>query len=239
MSTENSVVAEQKNTLEGLQAVLEKHPMTGRHSYFQLKYFIVGKEPTAQAKIWQCLREMKARRDALEAIILEREETNDKIELAELRIERLKTYSSNFGIDAPEIDQKEREIRVRQSKRKLVSLKKALTDLEVRQKDTEEEAAFFLQAFGDLVKTNGVKDYDDVAAQKEYWTARFSNEMNLKFMLENRIDGEMAKAILSMPDEAVVKQELLGILGRQQNLLEAKRLMEQKQLAQMKVALNG
>jgi prephenate dehydrogenase len=63
MSTENSIAVESKSTLENLQAVVEKHPLTGRHSYFQLKYFIVGKEPTPQAKIWQCLREMKARRD--------------------------------------------------------------------------------------------------------------------------------------------------------------------------------
>lgn len=242
MSTENSVVAETKSTLENLQRVLEKHPLTGRHSYFQLKYFVVGKEPTPQAKIWQCLREMKARRDALEAIQLERDEANDRIALVEIDIERLKNpRKSAYGMDVPEEDElvlKRREIKIRQSERKLASMKKALADLAVRQKDTEEEAAFFLQAFNDL-SANGVVDYDDVNAQKEYWTARFSNEMNMKFMMEGRIDSEMAKAVLSLPDDTVVKQELIGILARQQNILEAKRLMEQKQLAQMKVALNG
>lgn len=241
MSTENGV-SETKTTLENIRGILEKHPLTGRHSYFQLKYFIVGKEPTQQAKIWQCLREMKARRDALEAIQLERDETHDRIELVELEIERFKNKpaSSNFGIDAEEdeIDKKEREIKIRQANRKLMSMKKALADLDNRQKDTEEEAAFFLQAFSDL-SANGVIDYDDVKAQKEYWTARFSNEMNMKLMLDGRIDSEMAKAILSLPDDALVKQELLGVLARQQNILETKRLMEQKQLAQMKVALNG
>jgi hypothetical protein len=243
MSTENSIAVESKSTLENLQAVVEKHPLTGRHSYFQLKYFIVGKEPTPQAKIWQCLREMKARRDALEAIQLERDETNDRIELAEIDIERLKNPRKGaFGIDVPEEDEltlKRREIKIRQSERKLKSMKKALKDLDARQKDTEEEAAFFLQAFADLTKNQKVIEYDDFNAQKEYWTTRFSNEMNMKFMLDGRVDGELAKAILSLPDETVVKQEMFGILNRQQEILEAKRLMEKKQLAQMKVALNG
>jgi hypothetical protein len=138
-----------------------------------------------------------------------------------------------------ELTLKRREIKIRQSERKLKSMKKALKDLDARQKDTEEEAAFFLQAFADLTKNQKVIEYDDFNAQKEYWTTRFSNEMNMKFMLDGRVDGELAKAILSLPDETVVKQEMFGILNRQQEILEAKRLMEKKQLAQMKVALNG
>ena len=50
---------------------LLKNEVVQRHSYFQLKYFLIGKEPTNQAKMWQCLRELKTRRQSLKAISLE------------------------------------------------------------------------------------------------------------------------------------------------------------------------
>ena len=239
MSTANSIqsLPPEKADLHGrLKDVVEKTPMAGRHSYFQLKYFIVGKEPTTQAKLWQCLREMKARKESLEGIALEKEEVLDKIELLKLGQQQ---KPSTFGLDQPDddISVKEREIKARQTARKLKLMEKTLAELDARQKDTEEEAAFFLQAFEDLEKVEKVKPYDDAQAQAEYWTARFSNEMNMKLMMEHRIDAELAKAILSLPDASAVKQELVGLLTHQQQMIQTQRLLQLKQAEQHKVLL--
>lgn len=224
MSTENRL--ETMTTLQDtLKEIVEKNPMAGRHSYFQLKYFVVGKEPTIQAKLWQCLREMKARKETLEAIGLERDDTRDRIELTEIELEAMVAPSSQFGIDLPtdELSKRELAVKTRQVNRRLSSLKKALTELDARQRETEEEAAFFLQAFEELEKVEPVKSYDDLDAQREYWSQRFSNELNMKLMLEHRIDAELAKAVLSLPDNAGVKQELVGILNQHQLAIEEKK----------------
>ena len=52
-----------------LDEVLKNEPVN-RHSYVQLKYFLIGKEPTIQAKMWQCIKELKTRRDSLNALEL-------------------------------------------------------------------------------------------------------------------------------------------------------------------------
>lgn len=236
MSTENTLTvtdAESPSLHANLTKVVEKHPMTGRHSYFQLKYFIVNKEPTIQAKLWQCLREMKARKETLDGLELERAELLDQIELSEIALSRPDANASAYGIDTPddEWSQRERAISKRQGERRLASLKKGLDGLEVRQRETEEEAAFFLQAFTDLEKVEKAKPYDDVEAQKAYWSARFSNEMNMKLMLEHRIDPELAKAVLSLPDDVGVKRELVGVLNRQQQAIEIEQRKQQALVA--------
>lgn len=50
-----------------IDQVLEEQ-LVERHSYFQLKHFVVGKEPTNQSKMWRCLTELKTRKDTIEAI---------------------------------------------------------------------------------------------------------------------------------------------------------------------------
>lgn len=225
----------EKTIQQQLKDVVEKTPMAGRHSYFQLKYFIVNKEPTVQAKLWQCLREMKARKETLEGMELERAETTDRIGLLGIEAARLLAETPKED----DFAKQERVIKKRQAERKLNALTKSLEELSARQQDTEEEATFFLQAFRELQKIEAVKSFDDADAQKDYWTARFSNEMNMKLMMEHRIDAELAKAVLSMPDDSTVKRELIGILGQQQSLIETQRMMQKKHLELNKVQLLG
>ena len=54
--------------------VIQKQEINSRHSYFQLKYFLIGKEPTLQSKMWQCLRELKTRNESITNMDLELEE---------------------------------------------------------------------------------------------------------------------------------------------------------------------
>jgi len=56
-------------TLQKIDEVLNLDPVD-RHSYFQLKYFVINKEPTHQSKLWRCIREVAARKDTIEGIML-------------------------------------------------------------------------------------------------------------------------------------------------------------------------
>ena len=90
MSSENEIYLEAEELL--------KNEVVDRHSFFQLKYFVVGKEPTMQAKMWRCLTELKTRKEAIDIINLEIEETKDTIELLnieEKRLENINKYESN------------------------------------------------------------------------------------------------------------------------------------------------
>jgi len=233
MSTANGIAlvpcpTHNERVFEQLKEVVENNPMTGRHSYFQLKYFVVGKEPTVQARLWQCLRELKARKDSLECLRLELEDLNDKLELANIDLFRAENHLAE---ETDDLTKQELTIKVRQRKRGIVALGKSLSENKKRQQETEEEAAFFLQAFADLEKVEKCKSFDDFDAQKEYWSARFSNDLNMKLLLQRTIDPELAKAVLSMPDDAIAKREVVGLLNHQQVVIEASR----KTLAQKKV----
>jgi len=45
-----------------MNKVLE-NDIVNRMSFFQLQHFIVNKEPTLQSKMWQCIREIRTRKD--------------------------------------------------------------------------------------------------------------------------------------------------------------------------------
>jgi len=47
---------------EEMHKILEKSP-SERHSYFKLRYFLIGKETTHQGKMWQYIRELKYRKE--------------------------------------------------------------------------------------------------------------------------------------------------------------------------------
>jgi len=81
-------MAENKMTLMDEMSVLLAQDVAQRHSYFQLKYFLIGKEPTNQSKMWQCLRELKSRKESLKSILLEREDLKDKLELLDINAKR-------------------------------------------------------------------------------------------------------------------------------------------------------
>src|SRR5262252_686782 len=131
--------------LTKMEALL-KNEVVSRHSYFQLKYFIVGKEPTHQSKLWQCLRELKSRREAMRAIILELDDVNDKLALLDIEEERLKVKQSEPISDRKhqELDHKEYDIKLRRLNRQRIALLESVVQLKEKLKNNEEEARFFV-----------------------------------------------------------------------------------------------
>jgi len=185
---------------------LLKNEIVDRHSYFQLRYFVVGKEPTNQARMWRCLNELRARKENMDSIILEKDNLKDEIELLEL--EEIGGVG-HFGIDSPESEKKKDEIRQRQKNRKLKAMNQALLALDKKMQYVTEEADFFVKAFNSLNKNEKLKPFDDMESQIRYWNEKLAQDLNTKVMVGLPPDSELLKTILALPDNTPVKQAVI------------------------------
>jgi hypothetical protein len=211
---------------------LLKNDVVSRHSYFQLKYFLIGKEPTNQAKMWQCLRELKLRKDNLKNLLLQIEEEKDKLELHEINIIKLNKLKDQ---EIDEITAKELVVKQRQLNRAVEGVKNTIIDLQEKQRFIEEECEFFLQTYNNIEKIEPIKNFDDIDAQKEYWGTKLLEKMNLKILLENNIDIELVETVLSLPDDIPIKQQVLNKL----NALQANMINLQNEYTKKLGASNG
>jgi hypothetical protein len=211
---------------------LLKNDVISRHSYFQLKYFLIGKEPTNQAKMWQCLRELKLRKDNLKNLLLQIEEEKDKLELHEINLIKLNKLKDK---ETDEITTKELVVKQRQLNRAIEGVKNTILDLQEKQRFIEEECEFFLQTYKNIEKIEPIKNFDDIEAQKEYWGTKLLEKMNLKILLENNIDIELVETVLSLPDDIPIKQQVLNKL----NALQANMLNLQNEYTKKLGAQNG
>lgn len=75
-------------SIDKINKLLEKAP-EGRPSYYQLKHFVLGKQSTVQAQLWQCLRELQDRKDTMDNITFEIENCKDKLSLIEIDVQEL------------------------------------------------------------------------------------------------------------------------------------------------------
>lgn len=195
-----------------------KNDVVSRHSYFQLKYFLIGKEPTNQSKMWQCLRELKMRKDNFKSLLLQIDEEKDKLELQEINLLKLKNIKET---EQDELSKKEIIIKERQISRVILKIKDDLIDLDEKKKFLEEECEFFLQTFKNIEKIEPLKHFDDLDSQKEYWGTKLLEKINLKILLENNIDTELVETVLSLPDDIPIKQQVLNKLNSlQANILK-------------------
>jgi hypothetical protein len=207
--SQNPQKEEKKLNLTDEMNSLLKNEVASRHSYFQLKYFLIGKEPTNQAKMWQCLRELKIRKESLSSLALEVEENKDNIELLENKINKSKLKIQTMD----EFDIKELEITNRKNTRKIQSIKEKLDQLQERKKFLEEECKFFVETFKNIEKIEPLKPFDDFNSQKEYWGEKFSQKLNLKMLTNNQLDSELVESIVALPDDIPIKKQMLTTLN--------------------------
>lgn len=193
-----------------MQEIL-KNNVVDRHSYFQLKYFVIGKEPTTQSKMWQCLRELKTRLESLEAIDMEIDEGKDNLELININVEKMKQKEQTI----------ERQIRLRKLNRRKVLSENNLKKLEEKKVFLQEESKFFLEAFKSLEKNEKLKPFDDLDSQKEYWGEKLLQKINLKILMQAPIDTELMETVLALPDDIPIKERSLKSLN-----LKHKKLLE-------------
>ncbi len=196
-----------------------RNNMPDRHSFFQLKYFVIGKEPTTQGKMWQCLRELRSRSDALASIDLEIENSKDQMLILALDV---KDYGNGmFGVEGG--NEARSEIQIRMLNRQIKALSNKLKELDIRKKNTEEESTFFKKAFISLNEVEEFKDFDDPDAQLEYWNAKISQNLGLRQILRMPPDSELITTALALPDDAAIKKETVYMIEQiQASLLEQK-----------------
>jgi hypothetical protein len=200
-----------------ISKILENSPAE-RHSYFQLRYFLIGKEPTNQGKMWQCLRELKVRKESLESLNLEYEDQKDQLELLEIE-ESLLNLSQN-NTEKNEKDEiikklrtKENNIKLRKIKRQKTAIISSLSGLLTKKRYIEEESRFFLELFKSLEKNEPLRDLDDIEAQKEYWSEKLSQKLNLKMLLGGQLDTELVETVVALPDDIQLKKQILNTLN--------------------------
>lgn len=198
---------------KNIDKVLKKAP-ENRHSYYQLKYFVIGKEPTTQAQLWQCLRELQSRKETIEALRLQIEDTKDEIELMKLDYEKF--YADDEVIyqnsKLNNLCQKEKEIKGRRLKRKEESLSSNINKMEQKLEFAVQEARFFYQAYEALEKIEPLKDYDDYDAQKEFWEAKIAEEINLRALMRQPLPPDLLKTAVSMHQDSNVKERVMNLL---------------------------
>lgn len=204
---------EQKLSLVSEISEVIKAAPEQRHSYFQLKHFIVNKEPTHQAKLWQCLRELQSRKDAIESINFEIDDANDRLALIDIQEEKERTkVNESLGTAKGDLVRREWEIKIRQNRRNRLVVERNLAKLKEKLAFLEQEARFFLDCFEKLNEIEPVKDFDDLEAQTEYWNERLSQEVTLRTLLQLPLDADLAKTILSLADETPIKTRLVNSL---------------------------
>lgn len=195
---------------------LLKTEVIDRHSLFQLKYFVVGKEPTHQSQLWRCLRELKSRKDAIDSINLEIEDLKDKIQLMDINIEETKAKT---GVRA--YFEEKKKIKLRILNRNRLSLSKSISSLELKLKYAQEEAEFFILAYDALSKIEAIKPWDDLESQTEYWHEKLSQTLNLKLILNQPVDVELISTIFALDNKSDLKQSLINTIEKRKQKLIA------------------
>jgi len=192
--------------------VLQNQP-SERHSFFQLRYFLIGKEPTNQSKMWQCLRELKSRKESIDSLELEYEEQKDRLELLGIEESMLNLFQKEAQNELEELKSKETNIKIKQIKRKKTALISSLDSLINKKRFIEEESHFFLEMFKTLQKVEPLRPFDDIEAQKEYWSEKLTQKLNLKMLTGGQLDTELVETVIALPDEIELKKQVLNTLS--------------------------
>lgn len=162
-------------------------------STFQLRYFVIGKEPTAQAKMHKCIEEIKYRMGAINQTKSEIEDMVDNIELLKMK---------EFGISPSEIE-------IRQNERKTNAAMRHLEGLHEKIKTWEAEVNFLKEEFDLIEKKIPLKEWNSFEVQLEYWNEKLSQEVRQRMIMNLPIDSEIIKTVLALPDGAPIKKQLV------------------------------
>ena len=179
--------------------------MVNRHSFFQLKYFLLGKEPTHQSRLWQCLREIDARKDSWESILLEIDDVKDDLKIFDLSLEKLELKKQFKNLH----NEKIHEIKISKLKRKKFCTDKNLDKLIIKKKNLLEEIDFFLKSYKNLEQAEALKPFDDLESQKDYWGQKLLQKLNLRKVMGVAPDLDVLETILLLPDDVPIKQQTL------------------------------
>jgi hypothetical protein len=220
-----------EDLLSSINQITEQPEVQRRHTMFQLKYFILGREPTIQARLRKCVVELVSRKENIENLRLAIEDIQDDIELTNIDINRQEITTKKTEDD---LEKRFSEINTRKTRRKRKALESELRKLGKKLQETEEESVFFLQAYRDLEKAESLKPFDDFDTNVQYWNERYTEELKLRLLLQKPIDLELAKSILALDKSAPIRAEFIHILEQIEEQAQ-----DQKKLMQKKTKLEG
>lgn len=206
--------------IEKADSILKNYEIPDRSTYFQLKNFVLGTEPNSHAQAVSCIRNIQDRRDQIDDLYSQIEESEDDILLINIQIERIKKENSLNVSDW----EKEKEIQIRKLERKRKSIEKNNFKLIKKVKYILEEIQYLNIAYDKLIEFIGeLKPLDDEVVQNDYWNQKLTEEVNLSFMLNKPISTELVRTILSLDDNMDVKKQVVAVLhNAQKKMLENK-----------------
>jgi len=184
-----------------------------RHSFFQLQYFVIGKEPTVQSKMQACKNELIVRKDEIESFLTMIEESYDNYRIEELRIEEIKQNRHPDQLNEVE------QINIRNARRKMKVIDYQIEDFKQKLRGKEEEANFLIGLFEKLCEIEEPKDWDSLEVQGEYWNARLTQEIETRLLLGNPPEPEVLKSIYAMPEGLPVKDTIRQLIKHRQEAL--------------------
>ena len=191
--------------------VMGKNQISHRHTFYQLKHFVLGKEVTTQSKLQKCLREMDARRSASKSMAVGIEESEDDLKILGLKMQELDKKKTKS-----ELHREYKTIQKRKLVRKQEALAETIQEMRKKLSETEEEMSFFLEAFRQLEQIEPLRRHDDPEANAQFWTENFAQELQLRMLLQKPLDLELVKCILSMHKESPTRKKMIGILEQVQ-----------------------
>ena len=213
--------------IEKVETILNKVDLPDRHTFFQLEKFVIGKEPTAQAQLWQIVREMQARLETVDSYRTQLEDAEDMLELFDIKIERENISIRQESCEEAstvytELNLREREINIRKLQREKESLVLSARKVNKKLRCVLEELAFLVAGYEKIVTNFGeVKPLDDDAAQREMWNEKLLEEYNLRVVLQRPIEPEFVRTVLCLGDDAPVKKHMTKMLENiQKKMLE-------------------
>lgn len=206
------------------EEIMAKSFVPDRATYFQMKNFILGKEPTAQGQIWATIRAIEGKREEIDCLQDGIADQEDNIGMAEVHLDRIR---SNQG--GNDWEKREQVICLRKSERNLASLRKNLEKLKKKLGFVFDELKYYVAAYDALVGVVGEpRPMDDLEAQHNYWNQKLTEELNLSFLLKRPVSIDFVQTVLALDDSMPIKQQVLQIL---QNI-QIQAVRQQQQLTE-------
>jgi len=187
--------------LNKIKEIIDKEVVVNRHTDFQIEKFIIGKELTPSAQAWQCIRELKSRYESLVNLDLEIANILDDIEIKKIEIEEEKDKNT-----------RKTPFLVRKLERTLQSFKNNHEKLLENKANYEKECEKLLELFNRISANYKVKNWNDDAAQAEYFENKFANELNLDFLMGNPVNKELVRSILQLDNSSNLKNKFMELI---------------------------
>lgn len=197
------------NVQEKCESILSKHKIPSCHSNFQIRNFIIGKESSPIAKLWQCIRELQARQETIDALESDYKDLLDNIEIAKLDLQELEesvdqVISDKMGI----LQNKKKTIQIRKQCRTIERLQKSKNTLDNQRTNILKEMQVLIEEFDNITKDYPYRDFEDEEAQLAYWTHKFEKEMVLAQTLGLPPNPELLKSCLALPENSALRKNI-------------------------------